>query len=100
MNILIRFSLLSFALMASSTVLAEKFNPYKCYVLLENNTFAVIDVEVKQKSLSQASKAAIAEGHKYPGQKVQKVAQVVQCVQRSDEFTDSNARELDKNKLR
>ncbi|WP_105190135.1 hypothetical protein [Pseudoalteromonas sp. T1lg48] len=87
-------------LMSSHLYAITALNGYKCYALLENNTFAVIDVEIKQKSKAQAAHAAIAEGHKYPGKELQRVAEIQQCVRRSEEFSDANARKLDKMKLR
>ncbi|WP_105255274.1 hypothetical protein [Pseudoalteromonas sp. T1lg75] len=100
MKTLTKFVLATALVAISSGVWAKPLNKYKCYALLENDTFAVIDVEIKQKSKAQAAHAAIAEGHKYPGQQVQRVAEIRQCVMRTDEFTDANARQLDKMKLR
>ncbi|WP_105213057.1 MULTISPECIES: hypothetical protein [unclassified Pseudoalteromonas] len=100
MKILSKLMLAGALVALSSSVYAKSLNGYKCYALLEDNTFAVIDVEIKQKSKAQAANAAIAEGHKYPGKKLQRVAEIQQCVLRSEEFSDTNARKLDKLKLR
>ncbi|MFY8273114.1 TapY2 family type IVa secretion system protein [Pseudoalteromonas sp. SSDWG2] len=84
----------------SGAVEAKSLYKYKCYALLEDDTFAVIDVEVKNKAKVQAQKAAVAEGHMYPGAERHSVAQVMECVLRTDEFTDAKAQAADKAKLR
>ncbi len=100
MNKVMCMSILLTLVLVSNSAVAKRLNEYKCYALLVDDSFAVIDVETKQKSLAQASKNAIAEGHKLPGMKRQQVAQIMQCVGRSEDFSDANARLLDENKLR
>lgn len=100
MNKAIRMILAAGAVLASSQLEAKTFYDYKCYAYLENDTYAVIDVEPRENDATKAIPLAMAEGHKYPGQEVQRVLQVLECIERDEEFSDANARRLDELKLR
>jgi hypothetical protein len=73
---------------------------YKCHVLVEGKTEAVIDVTTKKNSNIFAEKQAFKQGHKYPQHSKKAITKVFQCITSSVEFSSLSVRELDKNTLR
>ncbi|MDP4982127.1 TapY2 family type IVa secretion system protein [Pseudoalteromonas tunicata] len=73
---------------------------YKCHVLLDGKTEAIVDVRTKIDSSIAAEKAALKTKASFPQQSKKNIIEVYQCVQIDSEFGSFSANKLDEKTLR
>ncbi len=90
--------LLSLSVQAAPTF--KKLKTYKCYVLLETQNHAVIDVSVDKSNEATAKKKAAQSQYILPNTPAVPVKSAIQCVKPNQQFNSALANKLDKEVLR